>query len=59
MAFRLINNKAQNIAVKGFIASAVICAALSLFKVLPIDETGPFLLVWIMVWIIGASANSK
>jgi hypothetical protein len=59
MPFRLIRNRTQDIAVKGFIATALLCAVLSLLKILPIDMSAPFLLVWIMVWIIGASANPK
>ncbi|HTB32534.1 MAG TPA: hypothetical protein VK808_10935 [Bacteroidia bacterium] len=59
MPFRLIKNKTQDIAVKGFIATAVLCAALAIFKVLPIDMSAPFVLVWAMIWIIGASMNSK
>jgi hypothetical protein len=59
MPFRLIRNKAQDIAVKGFIVTLVLCAALAIFNVVPIDLSGPFLLVWVMVWVIGASSNSK
>jgi hypothetical protein len=59
MPFRLIRNKTQDIAVKGFAATAALCAILAIFKVVPIDMTGPFLLGWIMVWMIGAGSNSK
>lgn len=59
MPFRLIKNRTQEIAVKGFVAFALLCAALAVFKVLPIDLTGPFALVWIMMWIVGASMDNK
>lgn len=59
MPFRLIRNKAQEIAVKGFVATAIVCAIVAIFIPLPIQMTSPFLLVWIMVWIIGASSNSN
>jgi hypothetical protein len=59
MPFRLIKNRIQDVAVKGFAATAALCALLAIFKVLPIDVTAPFLLGWIMVWIIGESSNSK
>lgn len=59
MPFRLIRNRTQDIAVKGFWISAVICAILAIFKLVYIDLSAPFLLVWVMVWIIGASMNSK
>ncbi len=60
MPFRLIKNRAQEIAVKGFVITLVLAALLPLFvKDLYFDETGPFVIVWVMVWIIGASADSK
>jgi len=59
MSFKLIKNKAQDIAVKGFIATASLCIILQLFTQVKIDESVPFLLVWVMVWVIGASANSN
>ena len=59
MAFRLIRNKPQEIAVKGFIASAIVFAIVAFFVPWSIQMTSPFLLVWVMVWIIGASSNSK
>ena len=59
MPFRLIKNRTQDIAVKGFVVSAVVCAALAFFKVVYIDLSAPFLLVWVMVWVLGASIDSK
>ena len=59
MPFRLIRNKAQEIAVKGFVATAILCAVVAFFIPWSIEMTSPFLLVWVMVWIIGASSNSK
>jgi hypothetical protein len=59
MPFHLIRNRTQEVAVKGFVATAIICAMLAIFKVVFIDMSAPFLLVWIMVWIIGSSMNSK
>ncbi|HTA26963.1 MAG TPA: hypothetical protein VK809_04200 [Bacteroidia bacterium] len=59
MSFRLIRNKTQEIAVKGFIASIVLCGIVAIFIPWSIQMTSPFLLVWIMVWIIGASSNSN
>lgn len=58
MAFRLIRNKTQSIAVKGFAATAAVCAVVAIFQPWTIQVTAPFLLGWVMVWIIGASANS-
>jgi hypothetical protein len=57
MPFRLIRNRTQDIAVKGFIATAVVCAIVAFFRPWTIEMTSPFLLVWIMVWIVGASIN--
>jgi len=59
MSFRIIKNKAQDIAVKGFLFTVVLCVILEITTSFTIDETAPFLLVWAMVWIIGASANPK
>jgi len=59
MAFRLIKNKTQSIAVKGFAATAAICALVAIFQPWTIQVTSPFLLGWVMVWIIGASSNSN
>ncbi len=59
MPFRLIRNKTQEIAVKGFIAMAILCGIVTLFIPWSIQMTSPFLLVWVMVWIIGASSNTK
>jgi hypothetical protein len=59
MAFRLIKNRAQDIAVKGGGFTIVASVLLGVLKILPIDITMPFLLLWIMIWFIGASINSK
>lgn len=59
MAIRLIKNRIQSIAVKGFVATALVCAIVALFIPWSIEITTPFLLGWIMVWIIGAGSNSK
>lgn len=59
MAFRFIRNRAQDIAVKGGAATLVLCIVLAVFKILPIDITLPFMLLWIMVWIIGAAMNTN
>jgi hypothetical protein len=59
MAFRLIKNKAQDIAVKGAVVTLVAAILLQIFHMLDLDETLPFLLVWIMVWLIGSSIDSK
>lgn len=59
MAFRLIRNKTQEVAVKGFVATAAICAIIAIFVHWSIEVTSPFLLAWIMVWIIGTGSNSK
>ncbi len=58
MPFKLIRNKAQQIAVIGFIITLVICIVLSFFN-LAIYITSPFLMVWIMVWLLGSSVNGK
>ena len=44
---------------KGFLVSAVVCVALAIFKVVFIDLSAPFLLVWVMIWFIGGSIDSK
>jgi len=59
MPFKLIRNKTQDVAVKGFIATGLVCAIVAIFIPWSIDITAPFLLAWIMVWIIGADNNSK
>jgi hypothetical protein len=59
MPFHLIRNKTQEIAVKGFIATAVVCGIVAIFIPWSIQLTAPFLLGWIMVWIIGASNHPK
>ncbi len=59
MSFRLIRNRTQDIAVKGLIATAVVCGVITIFIPWSIRVTSPFLLVWVMVWIVGASTNSK
>jgi hypothetical protein len=59
MAFRLIKNKAQDVAVKGAVVTIVVSALLAVLNIVPIDITLPFLLLWIMIWFIGASINSN
>jgi len=59
MAFRLIKNRAQQIAVIGFAATTAICVVLSLTKTLAIDITLPFTMVWIMIWLLASITNSK
>lgn len=59
MPFRIIRNRTQEIAVKGFIVTAIICAVVAIFKPWTIQVTSPFLLIWIMVWMVGASMNSN
>jgi len=59
MPFRLIKNRTQSIAVKGFIAMAVICGVVAIFIPWSIQVTSPFLLVWVMIWFIGGSIDSK
>lgn len=59
MPFRLIKNRTQSIAVKGFVATAAVCAIVAIFIPWSIQVTSPFLLGWIMVWIIGASSNTN
>jgi hypothetical protein len=59
MSFRLIRNKIQEIAVKGFIITAIGCGIVALFIPWSIEVTSPFLLAWVMVWIIGASSNTQ
>jgi len=59
MSFRQIRNKTQEIAVKGFVATAIVCGVIALFIPWSIEVTAPFLLAWVMVWIIGASSNTQ
>jgi len=59
MPFRLIRNKIQDIAVKGFVATAAVCGIVAIFIPWSIEVTSPFLLGWIMVWLIGASNNTN
>ena len=58
MAFRLIRNKAQQIAVIGFIVTLVVCAILRYFGV-EMYISMPFLMVWIMVWLLGSNTDRK
>ena len=58
MSFRLIRNKAQQVSVIGFIITLVICVILSFFNV-AIYITMPFLMVWIMVWLLGSTVNGN
>ena len=58
MPFKLIRNKAQQLAVIGFIITLAICIVLSFFN-LAIYITLPFLMVWIMVWLLGSSVNGN
>lgn len=58
MSFRFIRNRTQNIAVKGFLITLAFCVVVALFVHWSIEVTTPFLLGWIMVWLIGASAHA-
>ncbi len=58
MSFRLIRNRAQQIAIIGFLATLVVSLFLSFFNI-PAYITLPFLMVWIMVWFLGLSGSRK
>lgn len=58
MALKLIRNKAQQIAVIGFVITLVLSIVLSFFKV-AFYITAPFLMVWIMVWLLGTMPDRK
>ena len=58
MPFKLIRNRAQQIAVIGFVITLVICVVLSFFNV-AVYITLPFLMVWIMVYLLGSSSDRK
>jgi len=57
MSFRLIRNRAQQIAVIGFLVTLGLCIVLGFMHVLAIDITLPFTMVWIMVWLLAATTN--
>lgn len=59
MAFRLINNRAQDIAVKGFVATIILAVVLQLFGVFTLSITLPFIMPWLVVWLIGYSMINK
>jgi hypothetical protein len=58
MSFRLIRNRAQQIAVIGFIATVALSLLLAIFSV-PIYITMPFAMVWMMVWLLGSASDNK
>ncbi|HSY75765.1 MAG TPA: hypothetical protein VK890_02845 [Bacteroidia bacterium] len=58
MAFRLIRNRAQQIAIIGFVVTLAICAILRYFGVETYISM-PFLMVWIMVWLLGSNTDRK
>jgi hypothetical protein len=58
MPFRLIKNNAQRVAVIGGIANILVSILLCYFGI-PVYLTLPFLIVWIMVWLLGSSLNGK
>jgi len=59
MAFRLINNRLQNVGVKSFVVVLVASAVLHFTNVLPITITLPFLLPCILTWLIGYSMINR
>ena len=59
MAFRLINNKAQSISVKGFVLTLVLCLILHFTQVLTISITLPFTMPWLILWLVGYSMINK
>jgi len=58
MAFRLIQNTAQKVAVIAAIVNIAIALILCYFGV-PVYLSLPFLIVWIMVWLLGSSIDRK
>ncbi|NNM95186.1 MAG: hypothetical protein HKL88_06960 [Bacteroidia bacterium] len=59
MAFRLMGNRTQNIAVKGFLATVGASLILQFTALLSISVTLPFVMPWIVVWLIGYSMPGK
>ena len=58
MAFRLIHNRAQQVAVIAFVINVALSLVLLFFGI-AIYLTMPFLMVWIMIWVIGSSIDDK
>ncbi|HXB10714.1 MAG TPA: hypothetical protein VNZ45_01915 [Bacteroidia bacterium] len=59
MSFRLINNRAQDIAVKGFIVTLIVSVILHLLHWLSLSMSLPFVMPWLVVWLIGYSMINK
>jgi len=59
MAFRLINNRFQDIGVKGFVAVVVISLILHFTGILSLSITLPFIMPWIVLWLVGYSMVKK
>jgi hypothetical protein len=53
MSFKLIRNRTQDIAVKGFVATFALSIILQLTHLLPISITLPFVMPWMVAWLIG------
>ena len=59
MAFRLINNRFQDIGIKGFGVTLLIAVILHFTNVLSLSITLPFIMPWIVLWLIGYSMINK
>jgi len=59
MSFRLINNRAQDIGVKGFVVTLLAAVILHFVNVLTLSITLPFIMPWIVVWLIGYSMINR
>jgi hypothetical protein len=54
-----MGNRTQNIAVKGFLATVGASLILQFTALLSISVTLPFVMPWIVVWLIGYSMPGK
>jgi hypothetical protein len=59
MAFRLINNRFQDMGAKGFAATLALSVVLHFTQVLSMSITLPFVMPWIVLWLIGYSMINK
>jgi hypothetical protein len=59
MAFRLINNRFQDIGAKGFAVTLVLCVILHFANILSLSVTLPFVMPWIVLWLVGQSMVSR
>jgi len=59
MAFRLINNRFQDIGAKGFAVVLIASTVLHFTGVLSITVTLPFLMPFILLWFIGYSMINR